>query len=270
MKIIILGEICGEAGVAAVRTLLPVLREETGAAAVIACASFSNLRLKLEESTIRSVLESGVDLIVSGNPVLAPKAEHMFQTFSGRLVPAANHPRRGEAPAEAVQLTLADGRMIAVLPLTGREGLFTVMGGESQPATDCPFAAAEDAMKNLPADVPLLVTVASASVMEKSALGHFCAERAFLVAGYGTLCATADRQRLSGGAFYITDCGHCGVQDGVSGLDPATVISLYRTLRPTRFQPLAGTPVLKGIIVDLKKETLETIERHAVSGERQA
>lgn len=261
MKIIILGEICGEAGVAAVRQRLPVLREETGAVAVIACASFSNLRLKLDESTIRSVLEAGVDLIVSGNPVLAPKAEHMFQAFPGRLVPAVNHPRRREGPAEAVIIHGDSDSPLAVLPLVGREGLFTVMGSESQPATDCPFTVAEEALADLPAVIPLVVTVSSASVMEKEALGHFCGARACVVAGYGTLCATADGRRLPGGAFYVTDCGHCGVQEGVGGLDPLSVIPLYRTLRPTRFQPLAGTSVLRGIMVDLEKGSLDFVSR---------
>src|SRR4051812_40174347 len=119
MRILFLGDIVGQPGVAFVKRALPVLRAREQIDIVIANAENASGGSGLAPSAYRQLREAGIDLVTLGDHIY--KKRDIISTLEQdeRICKPANFPP--EAPGREFALAAAhDGTPVAVLCLLGR------------------------------------------------------------------------------------------------------------------------------------------------------
>ena len=98
---------------------------------------------------------------------------------------------------------------------------------------DCPFAAADQLLKKMPAIT--LVDFHAEATGEKGALAYYLDGRVSAIFGTHTHVQTADESILPNGTGFITDVGMTGPTHSVLGVKPELVIQKMRSKMPVRF-----------------------------------
>ena len=115
---------------------------------------------------------------------------------------------------------------------------------------ECPFAAAEKALSEIPRDIPVFFDFHAEATSEKIALAYYLDGRAAAVVGTHTHVQTSDARVLEKGTAFVTDLGMTGPYISSIGRDLAPVIKKFTTNVPARFEVAAGPCTLEGAAVD--------------------
>ena len=238
MKILMVGDVVGSPGRRILKENLPRIRRELGVAAVIVnaenCASGSGITAPLAEE----IFKAGADAITLGDHVWGQKE---FATQIARvqnLVRPANLPP--ESPGKGWTLVTTPICRFAVLNLLGR----VFMG-----PVDCPFHAADAALRAMPKDVPVFVDFHAEATSEKITLAHYLSGRVTAVVGTHTHVQTSDAVVLPGGTAFQTDLGMTGPWYSSIGRDFRPVLQKFMTGIPARFDVAEGPSTLEGAVV---------------------
>jgi metallophosphoesterase (TIGR00282 family) len=256
LKTIMVGDIVGEPGLAALEQQLPGLIKQHTASFVVVNGENAADGFGMTETTLRRILDAGADVVSSGNHIWEKREFWPLLDSETRLLRPANYPA-GTPGRGWVRIEKA-GVSWLVVNLQGRELM--------QPI-DCPFrsfdAIAQQALlfdaplsDTLLSDVPpmpafTLVDFHAESAREKEALAYYLDGRASLVAGTHTHIQTADERILPKGTGYITDLGMTGVTDSIIGMDKQICLDRVRTQVLYRMVCAQGSGVLQGILVTL-------------------
>lgn len=238
MKILMVGDVVGSPGRRILKENLPRIRRELGVAAVIVnaenCAAGSGITAPLAEE----IFKAGADAITLGDHVWGQKE---FATQIARvqnLVRPANLPP--ESPGKGWTLVTTPICRFAVLNLLGR----VFMG-----PVDCPFHAADAALRAIPKDVPVFVDFHAEATSEKITLAHYLSGRVTAVVGTHTHVQTSDAVVLPGGTAFQTDLGMTGPWYSSIGRDFRPVLQKFMTGIPARFDVAEGPSTLEGAVV---------------------
>ncbi len=247
MRILMLGDIVGRPGRAALKARLPRLREKLNLDAVIANGENAAGGVGLTRETLREMFAAGVDVVTGGNHTWRHPEIYATLNEDKRVLRPANAPAGAPGRGGLVH-ALADGRPFAVLNLLGRSFM--------DPA-DCPFHVAERELADIPESVRLrFVDFHAEATSEKRAMGRHLDGRATCVAGTHTHVQTLDAAILPGGTAYISDLGMCGNEAGsILGMEPKAVLDRFITGLPVRFRPAPGEGTLNGLIIDADEAT---------------
>lgn len=238
MKILMVGDVVGSPGRRILKENLPRIRRELGVAAVIVnaenCAAGAGITAPLAEE----IFKAGADAITLGDHVWGQKE---FATQIARvqnLVRPANLPP--ESPGKGWTLVTTPICRFAVLNLLGR----VFMG-----PVDCPFHAADAALRAMPKDVPVFVDFHAEATSEKITLAHYLSGRVTAVVGTHTHVQTSDAVVLPGGTAFQTDLGMTGPWYSSIGRDFKPVLQKFMTGIPARFDVAEGPSTLEGAVV---------------------
>ena len=238
MKILMVGDVVGSPGRRILKENLPRIRRELGVAAVIVnaenCAAGSGITAPLAEE----IFKAGADAITLGDHVWGQKE---FATQIARvqnLVRPANLPP--ESPGKGWTLVTTPICRFAVLNLLGR----VFMG-----PVDCPFHAADAALRAMPKDVPVFVDFHAEATSEKITLAHYLSGRVTAVVGTHTHVQTSDAVVLPGGTAFQTDLGMTGPWYSSIGRDFKPVLQKLMTGIPARFDVAEGPSTLEGAVI---------------------
>ncbi len=238
MKILMVGDVVGSPGRRILKENLPRIRRELGVAAVIVnaenCAAGSGITAPLAEE----IFKAGADAITLGDHVWGQKE---FATQIARvqnLVRPANLPP--ESPGKGWTLVTTPICRFAVLNLLGR----VFMG-----PVDCPFHAADAALRAMPKDVPVFVDFHAEATSEKITLAHYLSGRVTAVVGTHTHVQTSDAVVLPGGTAFQTDLGMTGPWYSSIGRDFKPVLQKFMTGIPARFDVAEGPSTLEGAVI---------------------
>lgn len=200
----------------------------------------------ITEDIFLKTLESGADVVTTGNHVWDQREALEFSNRYERFIRPANYP--AGTPGHGSGLFVArNGARVLVTNIMGR--LFM------HPELDDPFMVAERELAACPlgeqADA-VVIDIHAEATSEKQCLGHFVDGRASLVVGTHTHIPTADHQILTGGTAYISDVGMCGDYDSSIGMDKDEPINRFVTKVPKgRFEAAAGPATLCGVAVEI-------------------
>ena len=258
-RVLMIGDLIGKPGRAAVEALLPDLRDERGIDFVTANGENVAGGMGLTPSTAESLLASGVDVITSGNHIWDKREIYPFLEANDRVLRPLNYgthdvPGRGWGTYQAM-----DGTDIAVINLQGR----TFMQPIENPFTDAD-ALFDEASEPLP---PVrLVDFHCELTSEKNALGLYLDGRVSVVVGTHTHVVTGDERILPQGTAYQTDLGMTGPVWSVIGFTPTSVLPRFINALPTRFEVGDGPVVFNALQIDIDPATgraiaLERIQR---------
>lgn len=261
MRILLIGDIVGKPGRRIVRDSVCDLREQKNLDLVIANAENSADGSGITPRIYRGLIEAGVDCITLGDHVYRRAEIFPVLESEANIVVPANYP--SQAPGRGWTVVQAtNGVSVAVFSLLGRVYMKPV---------DCPFAAAEKVLREIPADVNIrILDFHAEATSDKQVMGRFLDGRASAVLGTHTHVATADEQILPGGTAFQCDVGMTGPHKSILGRRIDRVLMTTVSFRPSPFEVATEDVRLNGAIVEIDPQTGKavSIERLAVREDR--
>jgi 2',3'-cyclic-nucleotide 2'-phosphodiesterase len=246
MRLLFLGDIVGQPGVAFVKKALPAVLDHERIDLVIANAENASGGSGLTRGAYRELRAAGIDLVTMGDHIY--KRAEIIPTLEqdDRICKPANFPP--QAPGrEFVVATARDGTEVAAFCLLGRTFMRPV---------DCPFQAADRVLTALPGHVRCVVLDMHAeATADKYLMAHHLKGRVSAVLGTHTHVPTADEQIFPPGTAFISDVGMTGPYDSVLGRRVDRVLSTTVTFIPSAFDVATGDPRLGGAVVDVDPQT---------------
>jgi metallophosphoesterase (TIGR00282 family) len=252
MNILMLGDVFGEPGRAALQKRLPRLKEEHRVDFTVVNVENAAAGFGVTPALARGILDLGVDVMTSGNHIWDRKEIVEFIAKENLLLRPANFPP-GTPGVGHVTVKVGPNR-VAVLNLMGRVFMSPI---------DCPFQKADEIIPELRKDTPIiLVDMHAEATSESVAMGWYLDGRVSAVAGTHRHVQTADERILPGGTAYITDLGMTGPIDSVIGVDKALILQRFLTQMPVRFEPAKGPAAVCGVVITVDPETGRASEIH--------
>ena len=242
LRILMIGDIIGQPGRRAIRRVLPDLRRELAIDLVIANGENAAGGFGITLETAEELLESGVDILTSGNHIWDQKEiiPHMDEGLP--LVRPANYPA---APGRGYLVQ----KGVMVLNLMGRVFM---------PTLDCPFRTASQILEEAgEGDAPRVIFVDfhAEATSEKQGMGWFLDGKVSAVLGTHTHVGTVDARILPRGTAYLTDVGMTGPVNSVIGSDTNAVLDRFLTGMPQRLPVARGPVVLNSALVEVDPDT---------------
>ncbi len=258
MKILAIGDLCGEIGVAALTASLPVLIEELKPDLVVVNAENADV-VGLRPVQADAVFTAGADIITLGNHTFHRSQIVSLLDSDRRVLRPANFTDR--APGRGYTQLTKNGVRFGVLNLIGRCQLdFNA---------DSPFIAAERHITGGDADI-VVVDFHAEATSEKAAMAYFLDGKAAVLYGTHTHVQTSDERVFPQGLGFITDLGMTGAYDSVLGVQWQQSLQRFLGGVPERYEtPRKGVVVTEGALftVDEKTAGCTAIERVRYFGE---
>ena len=247
MRILMVGDVIGRGGRNALCGLLPGLRDELNIDFVTAQGENLAGGFGLTRNTVADLLDSGVDVVTTGNHVWDKR--EFVEDLDDPSLPVL---RPMNYPAIAPGRGCIDMGRVAVVNLIGR-----VFVGEF----DSPFAVIDELLASgWGKGKPLIVDFHAEATSEKSALGWHLDGRASAVCGTHTHVPTADCRVLPGGTAFVSDLGMVGSPHSVIGMQVDDVLARFLTGVPKRMSPVASGPMnFNSVLIDVDDETSKAV-----------
>jgi hypothetical protein len=237
-----IGDVMGKPGRRAVTALLPSLHRELELDLVIANGENAAAGRGLTEPTAQELFDAGVDVITSGNHIWDLKEIIPILDQEGLILRPLNYPP--SAPGRG----LLTQKGATVINLQGR--IF-------MPDTDCPFRAADAALRELSEDAIVVVDMHGEATSEKVAMGRYLDGRVAAVLGTHTHVPTADACLLPGGTAYVTDVGMVGPRESIIGNEIDAALQRFLTGLPSRLPVAEKSPTVQfnAVLVEIDAAT---------------
>jgi hypothetical protein len=227
LNILAIGDVVGKAGRRALAEHLPRLIDEHAVDFVLANGENLAAGFGMTQRTADEMFTLGVHVLTNGNHCWDQRSimEHMEE--DERLIRPMNFskhaPGRGWTIAET-----ADGHKVAVINLIGQ----VFMG-----CWDCPFAAVDQALAEIPADVSaIIVDMHAEATSEKMGMGWYLDGRVSFIYGTHSHVPTCDETILPKGTAYQTDLGMTGSYASVIGMKVEGALKRMVHKMPQRFE----------------------------------
>ncbi len=239
MNILIIGDIIGKPGRHAVHNCMARVKNEFSVDFVVANGENLSNGTGIQPDAFKGLLESGVDVVTSGNHIWAKKEVREILGKDPRLLRPHNYPP--ENPGTGLGVYDCKGTPVAVLNLMGRVFMYPI---------DCPFKSADRALDYLQGKAKVIVVdMHCEATSEKRAMGWYLNGRVSSMTGTHTHIMTADEEILSGGTAYLTDIGMSGSPNSIIGMKQEQVMSRFLTGAPSRFEVSESLPYLFQAVV---------------------
>ena len=244
MKIFFLGDIVGKSGRSTViKNLKDILKKKKIDFVVVNGENAADQGVGITEAISNDLLNSGVDVITTGNHVWDQKEIINHIERETRLLRPENLPSNSPGKGFGIYES-KNGFKVGVLNL---------MGNVFMKKCDDVFEAAT-IFKNkykLKEDYDFLVVDFHGEITsEKMAMGHFFDGKATLVVGTHTHVPTNDVRILINGTAYQTDAGMCGDYDSVIGMNKTNSLNRFLKKDSIKHFPAEGNATLSGLIVE--------------------
>ena len=250
MNILILGDVCGSAGVKAVTERLPNLISQKKIDFTILNGENAAENGKgLTKKNTEDFFKAGADVITTGNHVWDQKEIIEFIETEKRLLRPDNL-TKGSPGKGYGMFQSKNNKKVAVINL---------MGNVFMRKCEDAFKAAKKFIETLrlkkEADF-IIVDMHGEITSEKMAMGYLFDGKVTTIVGTHTHVPTSDHRVMEKGTAYQTDLGMCGVYESVIGMNREN--SLKRFLKdPSGDQhfPATGEATLCGLMVEADDKT---------------
>ncbi len=247
LRILTVGDVFGEYGLAFVRKNLRKIKNRLGADLVIVNAENVSSGSGTERDDAEALLDSGADVLTGGN--------HSFRKYS-LFDYIENNPlvlRPLNFPASSV------GNGYCIIPVKNglRAMVISVCGQVFMDPVDSPFYAVERALEREKGNYDFAVCDFHAeATSEKLAFAKYFDGRIAVVYGTHTHIQTADERLTERGCGYITDIGMTGGQDSIIGSTYESVISRFTHNVRKKGVASKSDVALCGALFELDEKTL--------------
>jgi len=252
--ILCVGDIIGAPGVDFLKRNLWNLRKNNNIDCVVANGENSAAGNGIDSKSAAVMLDSGVDVITTGNHVWHKKEFCNFLDENKFVLRPANYP--DICPGAGYNIIDVTGYKILFVNLLGT--VYMEDGLESGFITaDRIFAREKDRFDFAVIDIHAEATsekVALAKYIDGKDLG------AGIIFGTHTHVQTSDEKILKNGAGYITDLGMTGPLDSVLGIKNELIIQKFLTKMPVKFEISEDMIELQGIVCKIDTGSFRCVE----------
>jgi metallophosphoesterase (TIGR00282 family) len=255
MRILFIGDIVGQPGVAMVKRAVPALIASEKIDLVVANGENASAGSGMTQGAYAQIRQSGVDVVTLGDHIYKKQEIISVLGRDDRVCKPANFPPDAPGP-EYVQTAARDGTVVGVFCLLGRTFMRPV---------DCPFQAADRVLQKLNGQCHvILVDMHAEATADKYLMAHHLKGRVSAVLGTHTHVPTADEQILPPGTAFISDVGMTGPYDSILGRRVDRVLSSAISFVPSSFEVATGDPRLGGAIIEIDPATGHAIHIHRI------
>ncbi len=254
LNILIIGDVIGKAGRRVLQQHLPNLIDEHQIDFVVANGENLAHGFGMTQKCADEMFALGVHVLTNGNHCWDQRELLTFIDEDERLIRPMNFSPAAPGRGWTVQETAA-GHKIAVINLIGQ----VFMG-----SWDSPFTAVDQALKEIPGDVAVvLVDLHAEATSEKMGMGWYLDGRVSCVYGTHTHVPTCDETIHPKGTAYQTDVGMTGSYNSVIGMKVDGALRRMIDKLPQRFEAVerGGSIYATLIRVDAASGKAESIER---------
>tara|TARA_Y100000816_G_C26088144_1_gene574556 strand:- start:33 stop:839 length:807 start_codon:yes stop_codon:yes gene_type:complete len=246
VRILILGDIMGESGRAALKkNLKKIIKDNEIKFSVINGENAADDGKGITNKIAIELFSQGVDVITSGNHIWDKEETLKYIEKEKRLLRPANLVNGSPGRGYGIYFSKDQKYKIAVINL---------MGNVFMRKTEDVFKVAKDINDKiiLKKDVDFkIVDFHGEITSEKMAIGHFFDGNSTCVVGTHTHVPTADTRILDGGTAYQTDIGMCGDYNSVIGMNKDNSLKkFFKDKDALQHFPSKGEGTLSGIIVE--------------------
>jgi 2',3'-cyclic-nucleotide 2'-phosphodiesterase len=245
IRLLVIGDIVGRSGRAALIEQVPLLRDRWGLDFIVVNGENAAGGFGLTEAIFQDFLAVGVDAVTLGNHAFDQREALVFIEREPRLIRPVNFPPGTPGRGATVVTSKSGARLLVV----------NVMGRIFMDALDDPFAAVKRELGACPlgerCDASVVDFHAEAT-SEKWTLAHFVDGKTSLVVGTHTHAPSADHRILAKGTGFITDVGMTGDYDSVIGMEKDEPLRRFTSKIPSgRFEPALGPATLCAIAAEI-------------------
>lgn len=245
MRVLMIGDIVGNAGRRAIAENIKGIKEEYHIDFIIANGENAAGGNGITQKIANELFSYGIDVLTMGNHVWDKKEIFDFIDKEERIVRPANYPP--STPGKGYNIFTKNGYEIGVISVSGRVFLSDL---------DCPFRVSKQIIDEMRKITNLIFVDFHAEVTsEKQALGWYLDGEVSALCGTHTHVQTADERLLSKGTAYITDLGMTGPRDSVLGVETEIIINKFITQLPNRFEVAKGLYQFNGVVIEVDNET---------------
>ena len=252
VKILAVGDVCGEPGLEYLERNLRKIRSEKNIDFVVVNGENANV-VGITPRQADAIFRAGADVITLGNHTwIRTEIQPYLEERKKILRPANFGP---QCPGRGIGVFSTPFGDICVLNLMGR---FTLDSN-----TDNPFVIADGFMEEIQEKI-ILVDFHAEGTSEKRAMGFLLDGRASAVWGTHTHVQTSDACVLPKGTGYISDLGMTGPINSVLGIDPEQSIGKFMGDPPRRYESASGPCRLEGCIFEIDPESGKCLKAEGV------
>ena len=254
MKIFVVGDIIGNAGVNKVKQVLPQYIKKEEIDFVIANGENSADGMGITSKIFKDLMFSGVNVVTMGNHTWGKK--DIFNIIENKsLLRPANYPK--DVLGNGYGIYECNGKAVCVINLIGRVDMNVL--------SENPFIVVNDIIKEVEPMVDIIIVDFHAeATAEKIAMSYYLDGKVTCIYGTHTHVQTADEQILENGTAYITDVGMTGPKKSVIGMDVDASIKRFVTTLPERYKVSDDqNTFLNGCLLEINDKTcrVERINR---------
>ena len=243
IKVLAVGDVVGEPGMARIRKGLRRLRQKTSADFVIVNGENASV-VGITPDQAEDILDAGADVITMGNHTFGKREITDYLEDCPQILRPSNYAPQVPGKGWAVYDTRFGP--IAVIDLIGRCNM--------DYGPDNPFLLVEKILKQIDTRL-ILVELHAEATSEKLAMGYMLDGRVSAVWGTHTHVPTADAQVLPKGTGYVTDLGMTGPKNSVLGIQPHLSIAKFRGDLTGRYRWAEGPTKLEAVLFTIDSET---------------
>tara|TARA_B100000029_G_scaffold259946_1_gene256503 strand:- start:3733 stop:4542 length:810 start_codon:yes stop_codon:yes gene_type:complete len=250
MNILLLGDIMGPAGRKIIAEKLPNLIKKKKIDFVVANGeNAADSGRGLIKENVDLFLESGIDVITSGNHIWEQKETAEFIKLEKRLLRPENLTKG--SPGNGFDIFFSKNKKkIAVINL---------MGNVFMKNCEDVFQTAKKFIQKiqLTKDADFIVVDMHAEVTsEKMAMGYFFDGKVTAVVGTHTHVPTSDYRIMEKGTAYQTDIGMCGDYKSVIGMNRDNSLKkFFKDASAVKHYPALGEATISGLMVVANNKT---------------
>lgn len=198
----------------------------------------------VNRKTFDEIMAMGFHGLSGGNHTWDNKEVYQILETDSRLLRPLNslNPESLPCPGKGWAIFRNNGQEVALINLMGRVFMDPV---------NCPFSAVDQALKEIPAGIPIIVDMHADATSEKYAMGFHLDGRVAAVLGSHSHVQTADERLLPKGTAYITDVGMTGSFDSVIGLRADEIVKKFLTKRPQQTAPSKANPGVSCVVLKI-------------------
>lgn len=249
LNILVIGDIIGKAGRRALTEHLPVLIDSHRIDFVIANGENLAHGFGLTGKIADDMFDLGIDVLTNGNHCWDQREFLDLIDDDDRFVRPMNFSAYAPGRGWTVRETAA-GHKIAVINVIGQ-----IFIGP----WDCPFAAVDRAMEEIPDDVSaILVDMHAEASSEKMGMGWYLDGRVSFVFGTHTHIPTCDEIIHAGGTAYQTDIGMTGSYQSIIGMKVEGALKRMVQRLPERFEAVERGASIFATLVRIDPDTRHT------------
>lgn len=242
-KVLAVGDVVGDPGLARIRRSLRRLKQKTGADFVVVNGENAAV-VGITPAQAEEIFNSGADAITLGNHTWGKREIVDYLDDTPCILRPANY--APQVPGRGWHIFETKAGEVALIDLIGRCNL--------DYGPDNPFLLVEKLLKQIHAKM-ILVEIHAEATSEKLAMGYMLDGRVSAVWGTHTHVPTADTMVLPQGTGYVTDLGMTGPKNSVLGIRPELSIAKFRGDLTSRYRWADGATKLEAVLFTIDSVT---------------